>query len=53
MKSNAAPEAIAFERKQLEIINAYIGKMTGTQKCKGSTIDFRYDDTEALSYGTA
>ena len=53
MKSNASPEAIAFERKQLEIINAYIEKMTGTQKCKSSTIDFRYDDTEALSYGTA
>ena len=53
MKSNAAPEAIAFERKQLEIINAYIAKMTGTQKCTGSTIGFQYDETEALSYGTA
>ena len=30
-----------------------IAKMTGTQKCTGSTIGFQYDETEALSYGTA
>ena len=53
MKSNASPEAIAFEKKQLEIINAYITKMTDAQKRNDTTIDFRYDDTEALSYGTA
>ena len=51
MKSNAAPEAIVFERKQLETINAYIGKMT-VESTHGRMTMGNYD-IEELSYGTA
>lgn len=49
--ANAAPEAIAFERKQLETINAYIGKMT-VESTHGRMTMGNYD-IEELSYGTA
>lgn len=51
MNSNASPDAIAFERKQLEIINAYIRKMTAGKaySCLG-VVD--HEENE-VAYGTA
>lgn len=51
MKSGGAPEAIEFERKQLEIISKYIEKMTENRKNDRTGLaDY---NVEELKYGTA
>ena len=51
MRGRVSPEAVAFERNQLRIIDAYIAKMAAVDSLNGSVIcDF--NDKE-LAYGSA
>ena len=53
MKSGGSPEAIEFERKQLEIINKYISRLSDSENeiCTDEVISL-YEE-ERRAYGTA